>query len=77
MCIDIFDEETGWTAKVMCDHERENPFVYKLATGDVYVDFHVEERFSAREWLELVHKVNHRLFALLMNDHREKGGGDV
>jgi hypothetical protein len=67
MCIDIFDEKTGWTLKVM--YERENPFVYKLANGEVYVDFHVEERFSAQEWLELVHKVNHRLFALL----REKG----
>ncbi len=70
MCIDIFDEKTGWTLKVTREHE--NPFVYKLANGDVYVDFHVEERFSVRQWLELVHKVNHRLFALL-NNHREKG----
>ena len=71
MCMDILDEETGMVAKV-CLQKRENPLVYKLANGNVYVDFHVEERFSVRQWLELVHKVNHRLFALL-NNHREKG----
>ncbi len=76
MCMDILDEETGMVAKV-CLQNRENPLVYKLANGNVYVDFHVEERFSAREWLELMHKVNQRLVALLMNNHREKGVDDA
>jgi hypothetical protein len=71
MCIDITDEELGLTAKVMCNHERENPMVYKMIDGRVYVDFHVDERFDAEEWLELVRKVNDKLFELLME--REVG----
>jgi hypothetical protein len=61
----------------MCDHERENPFVYKLPNGEVYIDFRLEERFSVREWLELVDTVNRRVFALLMNNQRRREVNDA
>jgi hypothetical protein len=69
MCVDMTDEELGQIANVMCNRERENPFVYKLANGEVMVDFRIEERFSLEEWLRLVRNVNDRIFHLLMEPH--------
>jgi hypothetical protein len=47
---------------------RHHPFVYKLANGQVMVDFHVETRFTVEEWVELVREVNDRMFELMMQD---------
>jgi hypothetical protein len=55
----------------MCNRERENPFVYKLANGEIMVDFRIEERFSVDEWLRLVRDVNDRMFHLLMERHQK------
>jgi hypothetical protein len=74
MCVDLNDEEPGVTVKVMCNRRRENPFVYKLANGEVMVDFRIAERFSVEEWLKLVCNVNNRMFHLLMEQHVR--GGD-
>jgi hypothetical protein len=76
MYVDITDEEPGLSAKVMCNHERENPFVYKLPNGEVMVDFRIEERFSVEEWLKLVRNVNDRMFHLLMQQHVRTGDDD-
>jgi hypothetical protein len=56
--------------------KRHYPFVYKLPNGEVMVDFHVETRFTAEEWLQLVCTVNGKLFALLMQDYRREKGGE-
>ena len=66
MCVNMTDDELGSTAKVVCNRERENPFVYKLANGEVMVDFRIEERFSVEEWLKLVRDVNDRILYLTM-----------
>ncbi len=78
MQADVKDEMTARVTNIIGPAgkrvQRHDPFVYQLTDGKVFVDFHVETRFTVEEWVELVDKVNDRLFHLLMEDHRSKNG---